>query len=99
MVVAEVERCTNELTSLAGLKDRVEIITTIKDDVLAGADVVTNSGHLRPIDRSIISKLPQQCVLALMFETWEFRTSDIDVAAAASAPSRSTAPRAMADFG
>ncbi len=87
MVVA-VERCTNELTSLAGLKDRVEIITTIKDDVLAGADVVTNSGHLRPIDRSIISKLPQHCVLALMFETWEFRTSDIDVAAAASAPSR-----------
>ncbi|MCI0599279.1 MAG: hypothetical protein L0Y50_00415 [Beijerinckiaceae bacterium] len=80
--VAEVERCTNELTSLAGIKDRVEIITAIKDDVLARADIATNSGHLRPIDRSIISKLPQHCVIALMFETWEFRTSDIDVAAA-----------------
>jgi hypothetical protein len=80
--VAEVERCTNELTSLAGVNDRVEIITTINDDVLARADIVTNSGHLRPIDRSIISKLPQQCIIALMFETWEFRTSDIDLVAA-----------------
>jgi hypothetical protein len=79
---AEVERCTNELTSFAGVKDRVEIITTIKDDVRARADIVTNSGHLRPIGRSIISKFPQHCVIALIFETWEFRTSDIDVAAA-----------------
>jgi hypothetical protein len=79
--VAEVERCTNELTSLAGVKDRVEIITTINDDVLARADIVTNSGHLRPIDRSIISKLPRHCTIALMFETWEFRAFDIDLAA------------------
>jgi hypothetical protein len=79
--VAEVERCTYELASLAGVKDRIEIITRIEDDVLARADIVTNSGHLRPIDRSIISKLPRHCVIALMFEAWEFRASDIDLPA------------------
>jgi hypothetical protein len=77
--VAEVERCTHELASLAGVADRIEIVTRIDDNVLARADIVTNSGHLRPIDQSTISKLPRDCVIALMFETWEFRASDIDL--------------------
>ncbi len=80
--IAEVKACTIGLATLAGVADRVEIIETIDNEVLARADIVTNSGHLRPLTRSIISKLPQHCIIALMFETWEFRTSDIDLAAA-----------------
>ena len=80
--IAEVKACTIGLATLAGVADRIEIIETINDEMLARADIVTNSGHLRPLARSIISKLPQQCIIALMFETWEFRTSDIDLAAA-----------------
>jgi hypothetical protein len=80
--IAEVKACTIGLATLAGVADRIEIIEMIDNKVLARADIVTNSGHLRPLARSIISKLPQHCVIALMFETWEFRTSDIDLAAA-----------------
>jgi hypothetical protein len=80
--ITEVKACTIGLATFAGVADRIEIIETIDNEVLARADIVTNSGHLRPLARSIISKLTQHCVIALMFETWEFRTSDIDLAAA-----------------
>jgi hypothetical protein len=80
--VAEVRACTMELAALAGVADRIEIHETFDDKVLEGTDIITNSGHLRPIDRSVISKLPRDCVIALMFETWEFRGPDIDLSAA-----------------
>ncbi len=80
--IAEVKACTMELAALAGVADRIEICETIDDTVLGRADIITNSGHLRPIGRSVISKLPRECVIALMFETWEFRASDIDLPAA-----------------
>jgi predicted Fe-Mo cluster-binding NifX family protein len=44
-------------------------------------DIVTNSGHLRPITSDLISRLPANAVIALMFEAWEMREGDIDISA------------------
>ena len=77
-----------ELAALAGVADRIEIHETFDDKVLEGTDIITNSGHLRPIDRSVISKLPRDCVIALMFETWEFRGADIDLSSRPDMPIR-----------
>jgi len=46
-------------------------------------DLVTNSGHLRPIDGGIVAQLSPRAVVALMFEAWELRDGDIDVATCA----------------
>ena len=42
-------------------------------------DIVTNSGHLRPLNAWLLNKLPDRAVVALMFEAWEFRPGDIDL--------------------
>ncbi len=47
------------------------------------ADIITNSGMLRPIDAHIIDRLPDGAAIALMYEAWEARAGDIDYQRAA----------------
>lgn len=65
---------------LAGCRSRVQLTTTLTADHLADADVVTNSGHLRPLDRAKLRHLSPSAVVALMFEAWEWRGGDLDLA-------------------
>ena len=49
---------------------------------IAKADIVTNSFMLRPLDAGFVAKLERnKSVISLMYEAWEFRSSDIDLAA------------------
>lgn len=41
-------------------------------------DIITNSGHLRPLDREKLRLLKDTGIVALMYENWEFRDSDLD---------------------
>lgn len=41
-------------------------------------NIVTNLGNVRPIDERLVSKLPKDSVVALMWEAWELRVEDID---------------------
>lgn len=59
------------------------IVTERGDLPLGRTDLVTNSGLLRPIDAPMIDQLPATAVIALMYEGWETRNGDIDLAAAA----------------
>jgi len=71
---------TLKLARLCGAVERVSVLNAIPDN-LDDVDIVTNSGHLRPLDADVVSKLPARCVIGLMFEAWEFRESDIDARA------------------
>jgi len=44
-------------------------------------DLVTNLGFVRPIDRGLLGSLTASAVVSLMWEPWEFRAEDIDMAA------------------
>lgn len=60
-------------------------LTVVRDKAQvpwAAVDIVTNSGHLRPLSADLIGALPADAVIALMFEAWELRDGDIDVQAA-----------------
>jgi hypothetical protein len=82
---AEVRAETMRLARMAGVADRVEIVTGKRPDLVAGADLVTNSGHLRPIDAETVSWMKATAVVSLMYEAWELaaRPADVDVAALA----------------
>ena len=69
------------LASDAGVADRIEAVRALAPEMLARCDILTNSGHLRPIARDVIERLPREAVVALMFEAWEFRAADLDLAA------------------
>lgn len=79
--VEEVVRQTNELAKLAGLRNHISIITEKSKEVVERADIVTNSGHVRPIDAKMIDWMKPSAVISLMYEAWELRASDVDLEA------------------
>lgn len=69
------------LADRCGVRDRIQFTDKPANEVAYGCDLVTNLGFVRPIDRSIISKLSRVSAVSLMWEPWEFRSSDIDIGA------------------
>ena len=76
---ADVARSTSELARRLGIGDRVRVTDAASYADLAAADVVTNSGHLRPIDAEKIAALRPTAVVPLMFEAWEVQAGRFDV--------------------
>jgi hypothetical protein len=79
--VGEAAAQTLELARLAGVRDRIEIVTDRSASIVAQADIITNSGHVRPIDREMIGWMKPSAVVSMMHEAWEFRPGDLDLRA------------------
>jgi hypothetical protein len=76
---AELGAATLDLAVRAGVAPRLSIVGEKTADVVGEADIVTNSGHVRPIDRRTIAWMKPNAVVSLMYEAWEFRASDVDL--------------------
>lgn len=63
----------------AGKSLDITMIDSLSPDVVAQADIITNSGHLRPLDRSLLKHAKDKAVIPLMFEAWEWRQADMDI--------------------
>jgi hypothetical protein len=72
---------TAGLARLAGVQERITFAAAKGAARLETADIVTNSGQVRPIDAAMIARLKPDCVIPLMYESWEYRPSDLDLAA------------------
>jgi hypothetical protein len=64
-----------------GVGDVVQVGTGRPPAWVTEADVFTNSGFVRPIDRAMVELMKPTAVVALMWETWEFRDEDLDLEA------------------
>ena len=80
---AEVAGGVIALARSLDVADRIEVVTAKTREIVAGADIITNSGHLRPIDRAMVGWMKPTAVIPLMYEAWELREADIDVGACA----------------
>jgi hypothetical protein len=76
---AALETC--ELARRLGVERRIELIGNASPEILQVTDILTNSGHVRPITAATISHLKSTAVVPLMYENWEFRSSDLDLEA------------------
>ena len=76
---AEVEAATGALARRLGVNDRIEIITRRDPARFAEADVITNSGHVRPIAGEVAAAIRPGAVLPLMFESWEAQAGRLDI--------------------
>ena len=76
----DVRNFTLELAQRWGVGDRIEVVSDKIPSILSQVDIVTNLGFVRPIDKSMIAHLKPTAVLPLMWETWEFRETDLDLA-------------------
>ena len=71
---------THELARVAGVKSHIEIVTEKSAEIVGQADIITNSGHLRPIDAAMVQWMKPTAVIPLMYEAWEYRAADLDLA-------------------
>lgn len=69
-----------ELADTLDAGSTIEILTDKSDLRIASADIVTNLGMLRPLNAPFLAQLKKTAVIPLMWETWEFRPSDLDLA-------------------
>jgi hypothetical protein len=79
-----VEEAHAQVMRLAGSAgaDRIELHRR-RDEVPAGIDVLTNLRAVRPVDRELLPLLSEHGAVSLMYEAWEARPGEIDLAACA----------------
>lgn len=75
----EVAALTVRLAERLEIADRIEILTSRDDALIGRSDVVTNLGFVRPLDRPFLTRLGPAPSIALMFEPWEHRETDVDL--------------------
>jgi len=78
-----VEENTRDFLALAkelGLENKITVRVNDRDaNDIKAASIITNSGFVRPLDRSFLQNVNAKAVIPLMFEAWELRSSDIDI--------------------
>jgi hypothetical protein len=79
--VPELTDATTGLARLAGVAARIELVPAKSAAVAGAADIVTNSGQVRPIDAELVARMKPSAVVPLMYESWEYREQDVDLAA------------------
>jgi hypothetical protein len=77
--VDDIRDATMVLARSAGVEDKIEIVTKVTAEIVGAVDIVTNSGHVRPIDAAMIGRMKATAVVPLMYEAWELRASDVDI--------------------
>lgn len=81
---ADIERNTLLFAARAGIAPGIISVVETKDKLaLASADIITNSGHVRPLDAEVINSMKPSAVVPLMFESWEIQAGRFDVDLAA----------------
>jgi hypothetical protein len=70
---------TLDLARQWNLSDQIEIVFSKNDKRIGEADIVTNLGFVRPLDSPLLNQLKSTAVIPLMWETWEYRSEDIDL--------------------
>lgn len=78
---SDVERDTVELARRLDLADKIHIVGEKHREDVARSDFITNSGFVRPIDNEMVSWMKPTATIPLMWETWEFRSADLDLQA------------------
>jgi hypothetical protein len=67
------------MASHTGPALEIELVDRLTPEIVGQADVITNSGHLRPLDRQLLQHAKDSLVIPLMYEAWEWRAADMDL--------------------
>ncbi|MEV7648997.1 hypothetical protein [Arthrobacter sp. NPDC089319] len=77
--VREVADATAALADSVGVADRITVTDHKTAALFEAADIITNSGHLRPITGAYAEAIRPDCVVSLMFEAWELDWNRLDI--------------------
>lgn len=62
-----------------GVEKEISYIKSLSPEEINKADIITNLGFLRPLDKSFLSNIKKTAVISLFCETWEVRKEDVDL--------------------
>ncbi len=75
----EVKEMTEYYARQLFIENNLTVINVLNKEVISSADIITNNGFLRPLNKKILQYCKKNVVIALMYEAWEFRNSDLDI--------------------
>ncbi len=75
----EVKRLTLEYAELLDVLTRITVTDILDSSHISKADIITNLGFLRPLNKDKLRNCKETAVITLMWETWEFRERDLDL--------------------
>lgn len=58
---------------------KIEFIQNLSPQIISRADIITNSGHLRPLNKDKLQHAKEGVAIPLMYESWELRENDLDL--------------------
>ncbi|MDU1068726.1 MULTISPECIES: hypothetical protein [Clostridium] len=76
--IEEIEKDTYLFAKLCGVEGIIEVV--VNKEKINEADIVTNLGFVRPIDKNTIDNMKKNAVIPYMCEAWEVREGDVDIA-------------------
>jgi len=77
--VDQVTRATLELAGSLGVAQRISVAEHRSAELFGRADIITNSGHVRPIVDEFAAAVRSDAVIPLMFESWEIEAGRLDI--------------------
>lgn len=77
----EIAAATQAEAQHLGMAERLEVVFTKDRETVSRADIVTNTGNLRPIDAAMVGWMKPTAAIPLMWEPWELRPGEIDLEA------------------
>jgi len=76
----DVEGFTYNFAEFCDVRDKIEVIFE-KKKIINQANIITNLGFVRPIDKNFVEMMNEKAVISCMYEAWEYRKGDIDIKA------------------
>lgn len=73
----QVEKDTYLFAKLCGVDNQIQVV--FDKEKISEADIVTNLGFVRPIDKFTIDSMKKNSVIPYMCEAWEVREGDVDI--------------------
>jgi len=77
----DVIKTTKDVAVQWRVSDRISFHENLSPNIISEADIVTNLGHVRPINHQFVEAMKSAAVIPLMWEPWEYRTEDLDLEA------------------
>jgi ubiquinone/menaquinone biosynthesis C-methylase UbiE len=77
----DVEDFTYNFAEFCDVRDKIEVVFEKKKEIISQANIVTNLGFVRPINKNFVEMMNEKAVIPYMCEAWENREGDIDIKA------------------
>lgn len=75
----DIREYTETFAKYCNVRESITIHYEKKPEIINKANIVTNLGFVRPINKQFIKLMNECAVIPYMYETWEYRDGDVDL--------------------